>query len=123
MSMTDSLPAPAAPLRPRHGRRRLAWGLALLVVVGCSLLAWFGPRWRAEARLASAYGARIGCTCHFIAGRPLGECPSDFEPGMGMVTLSVDEAARTVTARVMPLASDSATFRPGQGCVPAAGWR
>ena len=36
---------------------------------------------------------------------------------MGLVTLSADEGAHSVTARVIPLASETATFTRGQGCV------
>ena len=40
----------------------------------------------------------------------------DFEPGMELVTLSEDAAAKTVTARFPLLASQTATYREGPGC-------
>ena len=98
---------------------RAGAGLVLCVLVVAALHA---SRYGARARLASAYGAHVACSCHFIAGRPLKDCEKDFEPGMGLVTLSADEGAHSVTARVIPLASDTATFRAGQGCVLES-WR
>jgi hypothetical protein len=77
-------------------------------------LAWGTLRDRAD--LGTAYGARLACACRYVAGRPLGDCRDDFEPGMGLVMLSEDAATKTVTARVPLLARDSATFRDGWGC-------
>ena len=98
---------------------RVGAGLVLCVLVVAALHA---SRYGTRARLASAYGAHVACSCHFIAGRPLKDCEKDFEPGMGLVTLSADEGAHSVTARVIPLASETATFRAGQGCVLES-WR
>jgi len=94
----------------------------VLVLGGAGLLALRGSRYGTRARLASAYGAHIACSCHFIAGRPLPDCRHDFEPGMGLVTLSLDAERHSVTARVIPLASTTATFHHGQGCVLES-WR
>lgn len=90
----------------------LATGLVLL-----GLGAWKGPSLRADALTAASFGARIGCACHFVEGRDLKQCKSDFEPGMGMVSLSADESAKSVTARFPLLASQSASYVAGQGCV------
>ena len=90
----------------------------MLALGGGFSLRTLGP----HATLAAAYGARIGCSCHFVAGRPLGECRHDFEPGMGLVMLSADEATRSVTARVPLLASQTATWHDGPGC-QLAPWR
>jgi len=91
---------------------------ALAALVLALVLGWW---WREPVRLytttAAAVGARTACACRHIAGRPLDDCPRDFEPGMSAVFLSEDEAARSVTARVPLLASQTATFRDGFGCV------
>ena len=103
---------------------RLWGGRAGVVVALCAaaVMALHYSRYGTRARLASAYGAHVACSCHFIAGRPLKDCEKDFEPGMGLVTLSADEGAHSVTARVIPLASETATFQRGQGCVLES-WR
>ena len=65
----------------------------------------------------AAYGARMACSCRFLAGRELSDCRKDFEPGMQFVFLSEDEEEHSVTAYVPLLASQTATFRDGPGCV------
>lgn len=107
---------PAAPAR-RFGLRIAlsVLGLALLVALGLGL--WKGPRLAKDALTGASFGARVACSCRFVEGRPLDQCRSDFEPGMSMVMLSADESAKSVTARVPLIASQTATFRPGEGCV------
>jgi len=89
----------------------LAAALVLVMVA-----AVFGSQISHQALAAAAVGAREGCSCRYVGGRELSDCRKDFEPGMGLVVLSEDEEARTVTARVPMLASQSATFREGEGC-------
>jgi len=100
------------------GRRRI-WPQALLalVVLGAGL-AWF---YRAPiagyTSAGTAFGARTACSCRYVAGRPLGDCERDFEPGMEVVFLSDDPETKSVTARVPLLASATARYREGFGCV------
>lgn len=104
----------APALRPRRSRRRAAfWAL---IVVG-ALLAWFWRPITGGALADASYGARIGCSCRYVAGRDLAQCRADLEPGMGLVALSADDAAKSVTARVPLLASQTATYRAGEGCM------
>ena len=98
----------------RSGKRRLIVA-ALLVVLAA--LAWFWGPLTAQARAGAAYGARIGCSCRFVAARPLGQCRDDFMPGMSLVMLSEDDEEQSVTARVFPIASETAVYRKGQGCM------
>lgn len=116
--------ATAKPVRrttarnPATGRRfgwpRIVLGLGLIAAV----VAWFyRDSVMAQATAGTAYGARVACSCRFIGGRELGDCEKDFEPGMGLVSLSEDEAAKSVTASVPLLASQTATYREGYGCV------
>ena len=96
---------------------RWAGPAVLLVLAGMVAgLAVNWPKISGNAHLGAAYGAHIACSCHFIEGRSLDDCRKDFEPGMGLVTLSADEAGKSVTARVLPIASETATWRPGAGC-------
>ena len=105
---------PELTFLPRRPTRRLYGWVALAVL---ALLAWYWKPINSHAATAAAYGARIGCSCRFVAGRELADCRKDFEPGMGLVMLSEDAEARSVTARLIPLASQTATFREGSGCV------
>jgi len=106
----------------RPGLRRLwtGWvgrGVLALLVVGLGVVAWFWTSISGNAVTAAAVGARIACSCHFVEGRPLAQCRDDFEPGMGLVTLSADETGKSVTARVLLLSRQRATLREGAGCV------
>jgi hypothetical protein len=65
----------------------------------------------------AAFGARTACSCRYVAGRGLADCEKDFEPGMEVVFLSDDPATRSVTARVPLLASATAQYRQGFGCM------
>lgn len=71
----------------------------------------------AQAQAGAAYGARIGCSCRFVAGRPLEDCHKDFLSGMALVRLSEDVDAKSVTGRVFPLSAETVSYRKGEGCV------
>lgn len=103
---------PADPRRPRKGRR-LLW---LALVAAAAALAWFWQPLTGYARVGTAYGARVACSCRYEGGRSLSDCRKDFEEGMELITLSEDSQTRTVTARFPLLASDSASYREGEGC-------
>lgn len=111
---------PAANPDPRKRlRRRTLWlGLVLIAL----LLAWFWAPLQAYGRTSAAYGARVACSCAYVGGRELGDCKKDLEPGMELVMLSQDVAAKTVTARFPLIASETATYRQGLGC-QLAPWR
>jgi len=107
----------ATAKRTPLGKRR-TWPRMLAVsVVLLGALAWF---YRAPiagyTTAGTAFGARMACSCRYVAGRPLAQCRTDFEPGMKLVFLSDDDETRTVTARVPLLARESATWREGMGC-------
>jgi hypothetical protein len=86
--------------------------ICALVTLGAS---W--PQLHMFARTAASYGARVGCSCRYVGGRGLADCRKDFEPGMGLVWLSEDAAAHRITARYAIFASQTATWRPGPGCL------
>lgn len=68
------------------------------------------------ASTGAAYGARVACSCRYLGGRSLSDCRKDFEPGMELVMLSEDPAAKSVTARFPLLASETAHYHKGEGC-------
>lgn len=100
-------------------RRRFGWPkiLLILLVLVAGLLLYLRETMMEQAFAGAAYGARIACSCRHVGGRSLDDCRKDFEPGMALVRLSEDEAAKSVTASVPLLASQSAIFREGRGCL------
>lgn len=86
----------------------------MLVLV---VLAWSWSSLRAFAVTGVSYGVRVACPCRFIAGRDLASCKDDFRSGFGPLWLSEDAEDKSVTAWSPLLASQTATFREGQGCV------
>jgi hypothetical protein len=94
--------------------KRLVLGLAVIVAG----LGWYyGPDVHAQAVAGTAYGARVACSCRHVGGRGLEDCRKDFEPGMGLVSLSEDPDEKSVTASVPLIASQTAIYREGYGCV------
>lgn len=82
--------------------------------------AWFSPYGtdiRRDARAGTGYLAHVGCSCRYVAGRSLEDCEKDKLPGMELIGLSEDAEAKSVTASVPLLSSDTATYREGYGCV------
>jgi hypothetical protein len=110
--MAIAKPKLQPPRRRRAKRLLLLAGLAAVLA-----LAWFWRPINAYAMLGASYGAHVGCSCRFIAGRDLTDCRKDFEQGMGLVSMSEDRRSRSITARFPLLAGQTATFRDGEGCV------
>lgn len=104
------------PRRRLSKRTLLALGAAALAAV--IAFAYREPI-SGYSAVGAAYGARIGCTCHFVDGRPMSECRDamDMEDGPGLLFLSEDDESRSVTARVPLLAHETAHYRKGWGCV------
>lgn len=100
-------------------RRRRIWPQALLalVVLGGALAWYYRVPMMGYAETGAAFGARTACSCRYVAGRSIGDCKKDFEPGMEAVLLSDDEETKSVTARVPLIASETARYREGYGCV------
>lgn len=90
--------------------------LAVLALAALWVSPW-GERLRGDAVAGSAYGARVACSCRFVAGRSMEDCRKDKLAGMGMISLSEDAEARSVTAGVPLIARETARFRAGYGCV------
>lgn len=104
-------------------RHRTAWRRRGFLVAGCvagalaaGLFAYSEPI-GGYAAAGTAYAARVGCSCRFVAGRSLDDCTKDMVAGMELIRLSEDAATRTVTASFPLVRSDSARLEPGGGCV------
>ena len=104
--------------KTRSGKTRRWLWLALIAIalLGASWIV-FGENFRRTAEAGTAYGARIACSCRFVAGRSLGDCSKDKVAGMELIRLSEDQAAKSVTASIPLVASDTAFYREGYGCV------
>ena len=102
-----------------HSRKKRLWLWAIVLVVallGAAWLAW-GEGLRKTGGVGSAYAARVACSCRFVAGRDLDDCAKDKLEGMEMISLSEDAEMRSVTASIPFVASDTARFREGYGCM------
>jgi hypothetical protein len=101
-------------------RRRSRWGLWLLAIIAFALggaaMAFREPI-HGYGSIASAYSARVACSCRFVAGRSLDDCSKDKLAGMEAVTLRDNAEAKSVTARFPLVAEATATWREGYGCV------
>jgi len=108
----------------RSGRSSLAAGarwrwraVLFLVFAAMAVLVWFWSPLNDRALAGVSYSARIACSCHYIGGREMSDCRKDLPPGMSMVMLGVDADSKSVTARLLPVASQTAFYREGQGCM------
>lgn len=93
----------------------MVW-IGAAVVALLALWAAFGSSALGYSHAATAYAARVGCSCRYVAGRGLEDCAKDRIGGMELVTLSQDAEDKSVTARLL-LVSDAARMKPGYGCV------
>lgn len=96
------------------------WWLWLAVLVAALLgAAWlaYGEGLTRSATAGTAYGARVACSCRFVAGREMDDCAKDKLEGMEMISFSANDTTQSVTASVPFLASDTATYREGYGCM------
>jgi hypothetical protein len=92
--------------------------LLALIALGAGGAAWaFREPITGYGSIASAYSARVACSCRFVAGRSLEDCAKDRLAGMEAVTLVDDVEAKSVTARFPLVAEATATYREGYGCV------
>lgn len=101
-------------------RNRPRYGLWLLAIVALALAgaAWaFREPIKGYGSIASAYSARVACSCRFVGGRSLEDCGKDKLAGMEAVTLVEDVEIKSVTARFPLVAEATATYREGYGCV------
>ncbi len=95
----------------------IALGVAVLLLAGGYGWLRFGPQGK-RADLAAGYVAHVVCSCRYAGGRDMNSCATDFEPGMEIVHMEDDPAAKRVTAWVTGLPARSARYTgPEYGCV------
>ena len=101
--------------------------LAALIVIGAAVWQFWLKDQVEFADIASAYGAKQVCSCHFVAEREFDSCLGDFTEDISQVSFSVSSSQvtengvsssdRTVTASVLGgMIQDRARFEPGLGC-------
>jgi hypothetical protein len=79
-------------------------------------MAWIWTPAQRYAATGTAYGARVACSCRYVAGRSLADCHKDMEGAVGWVSLSEDPASHSVTASYPLFAHQTAVFHEGWGC-------
>ncbi|WP_022683309.1 hypothetical protein [Sphingobium bisphenolivorans] len=99
------------------GRPKWIYAVVLAAMLLIALLGWNWGAMRARAAVGAAYGARITCSCRYVEGRSMDSCRGDKEPGMWAVSIKELPESRSVNATVPLLASRTAKYRPGWGCL------
>lgn len=104
-------------MQGRGNGGKLKWVLLVLAVLIVAGVIYALPAMRAYSQTGAAYSARVVCSCRYIGGRSLEDCEKDLEPGMEVVSFSEAAGSRRIDATVPLMASESAEFREGWGCV------
>ncbi|MEM5515496.1 hypothetical protein WNY37_00950 [Henriciella sp. AS95] len=98
---------------------KLVKGFAVLVVAlgVVAIAAW--QFWLKDqvafGEVATAYGAKVVCSCRFVAEREMASCKNDFTEDVSAVTFK--ETGNSIMASAAAgLVSATATFEPGLGC-------
>lgn len=105
-----------AKTRTRKARRWPSFLLAAFVV-GAGVYWAYGDIIGGYAQAGTTYGAKNACSCRYVGGRELGSCKTDFIPGMSLVFLTEDEEEQSVSATIPLIASNTARFHEGFGCM------
>jgi hypothetical protein len=115
--MNSPAPASNSTTQTSATQKRRRWWLIAAALLLLLYILWQFPTWLAQAQVGAAYGARMGCSCRYVEGRGIDSCRRDAEPGMEMVRLTDVPEERAVEGSVPLLASRTARFEPGTGCV------
>lgn len=99
-------------------RRPTAVVIALLMMALVLGLVVYAYQQKPLLDLGVGYGARVACGCRYSGNRSLADCRKDFEPGMELIQLSEDTAAKTIKASVPLVASRTVRYDPLLGCQP-----
>ena len=95
--------------------KALAIALPLLLVAGVAAwYFWLRPQ-LTFADMASAYAAKMVCSCRFIGERPMDSCLTDFTADISALTVTEDGPRIRASALGGRIAAEAA-FTPGLGC-------
>jgi len=95
-------------------RKWLLSGLVILLAV-VSLGAWL--HLPTLIQIGPGYSAEMICGCVFISGRTPPSCARDLDPlARRLVSVQVDAASRSVTARALGFVRRTARYRQNYGC-------
>ncbi len=97
-------------------RRVLLLVAAAVVVALVVAAALFVPGMAQRSSMGSGYVAKQLCSCVFVAGRDLADCPADLTESSDPVRAEVLTAEQAVRAWVPLLAERRATYTDGTGC-------
>ena len=92
---------------------------ALLAVTGGLVWQFWLKGQVAYAEVATAYGAKMVCSCLHVAGRGMESCKGDFTADVSQVTFA-DDGAATRASVLGGLVKAEARYEPGLGCTLVA---
>lgn len=88
--------------------------LVLAVVMGVVMIQ--GEKQLDTLSVVTNAVAKTGCSCVFIAERPLEACLADNPPGFDLASAYVDREAKTVRTSIYGVVRGAASFRGPLGC-------
>lgn len=99
------------------------WPVMIAVAGAVITTIFLWPGWQAQASVLAAYAARTTCACRYVEGRIADSCARSHGPvtGLWLVRISEEPAARTVSATVPLLATQTARKIAGFGCLIQSG--
>jgi len=89
-------------------------GLVLAVVLGVGMTE--GEKQLDSLKVVANAAAKMGCTCVFVAQRPIDQCVADFPEGFDLASPYVDEENGQVRSSIYGIELGAAQFNKGQGC-------
>ncbi len=93
------------------------WGAIVAGIALAALALWKWNDWRAGAQAASAYAARMTCSCRYVDGRSGESCAQDIAAETRLVRVKEQPEGKRIIASVPLLAHAEAQFRQGYGCL------
>ena len=93
--------------------------VAVLAAIGAAVWQFWLKDQVAYAEVATAYGAKMVCSCLHVAERDMASCRNDFTSDFDAVKFSDDGRVTRASVLGGPVKSDAA-FEPGLGCTLVA---
>ena len=89
--------------------------LIVLALVAAAVWHFYLKEQREFALVATAYSAKMICSCRFVAERSMNSCMTDFTEDISALTIT--ENGTTITSKApLGLSADTAAFESGLGC-------